>query len=83
MFRYFENRKSTYFHVFCLNFSIKTKIKTIFQISYLNLSQKKDMALRVHGFLKTSFSDVSRNLKYRVSNQTSLIWPFDLELESF
>ena len=40
MFSYFKNRKTTYFDVFCLNFSIETKIKTIFQISYFNLSKK-------------------------------------------
>ena len=51
MFSYFKNRKTTYFDVFCLNFSIETKIKTIFQISYFNLSTKKnEMALWVHGF---------------------------------
>ena len=37
---YFGNRKTTYFDVFCLNFSIETKIKSIFQISYFNLSKK-------------------------------------------
>ena len=41
MFNYFKNWKTTYFDVFCLNFSIETKIKTIFQISYFNLSKKK------------------------------------------
>ena len=49
MFSYFKNRKTTSFHVFCLNFSIETKIKTIFQISYFNLS-KNEMVLWVHGF---------------------------------
>ena len=29
-----------YFDVFCLNFSIEMKIKTIFLISYFNLSKK-------------------------------------------
>ena len=41
MFSYFENRKTTYFDVFCLNFSIQTKIKPLFLISYFNLSRKK------------------------------------------
>ena len=41
MFSYFKNRKITYFDVFCLKFSIETKIKTIFQISYFNFSKKK------------------------------------------
>ena len=51
MFSYFKNRITTYFDVFGLNFSIETKIKTIFQISYFNLSKKKnEMALWVHGF---------------------------------
>ena len=49
MFSYFKNQKTTYFDVFCLNFSIETKIKTIFQISHFNLP-KKEMALWVHGF---------------------------------
>ena len=34
------NVQSTYFDVFCLNFSIETKIKTLFLISYFNLSKK-------------------------------------------
>ena len=41
MFNFFENRKTTYFDVFCLNFSLETKIKTLFLISYFNLSTKK------------------------------------------
>ena len=39
-FSYFENRKTIYFDVFCLNFTIETKIKTLFLISYFNLSKK-------------------------------------------
>ena len=50
MFRYFKNRKTIYFDVFCLNFSIETKIKTIFQISYFNLSKKNEIVLLAHGF---------------------------------
>ena len=48
--QYFENRKTTYFDVFCLNFSIEAKIKTLFLISYFNLSKKKknEMALWVY-----------------------------------
>ena len=45
MFSYFENRKTTYFDVFCLNFSIETKIKIIFLISYFNLSKKRNGTL--------------------------------------
>ena len=45
MFSYFENRKTTYFDVFYLNFSIKTKIQTLFLISYLNLSKKRNGTL--------------------------------------
>ena len=45
MFSYFENRKTTYFDVFRLNFIIETKLKTIFQISYFNLSKKRNDAL--------------------------------------
>ena len=40
MFSYFKNLKTNYFDVFCLNFSIETKIKSLFQISYFNLSKK-------------------------------------------
>ena len=40
MFSYFENRKTSYFDVFCLNSSLETKIKTLFVISYFNLSKK-------------------------------------------
>ena len=50
MFSYFENQKTTYFDVFCLNFGIETKIKTLFLISYFNLSKKTQMALWAHGF---------------------------------
>ena len=45
MFSYFRNSKTTYFDVFCLNFSIETKIKTLFQISYFNLSKKRNGTL--------------------------------------
>ena len=45
MFSYFENRQTTYFDVFCLNFSIETKIKTLFLISYFNLSKKQNGTL--------------------------------------
>ena len=40
MFSYFENRKTIKFYVLCLSFSIETKIKTLFLISYFNLSEK-------------------------------------------
>ena len=50
MFSYFKNRKTTYFDVFCLNFSIEKKIKTLFLISYFDLS-KNEIALWVHGFI--------------------------------
>ena len=45
MFSYFENRKTTYFDVFCLNFGIKMKIETLFPISYFNLSKKRNSTL--------------------------------------
>ena len=50
MFSYFENRKTTHFDVFCLNFSIETKIKALFLISYFNLSEKQNGTLgtRIH-----------------------------------
>ena len=40
MYGDFENRKTNQFHVFSLNFSTETKIKTLFLISYFNLSRK-------------------------------------------
>ena len=45
MFIYLEKRKTTYFDVFCLNFSIETKIKTLFLISYFNLTKKRNGTL--------------------------------------
>ena len=45
MFSYFKNLKTNYFDVFCLNFSIETKIKTLFLISYFNLSKKRNGTL--------------------------------------
>ena len=41
MSSYFEKRKTISFYVLCLNFSIKTKMKTIFLITHFNLSRKK------------------------------------------
>ena len=57
--QYFENWKTMYFHVFCLNFSTETKIKTLFLISYFNLSKKQEMALWVHGFFRTKLASVT------------------------
>ena len=62
MFSYFKNQKTTYFDVFYVNFSIETKIKTIFQISYFNLSKKPEMALRMHGLLA-----VAKNLRITIN----------------
>ena len=45
MFSYFENRETTCFDVFCLNFSVETKIKTLFLIPYFNLSKKRNGTL--------------------------------------
>ena len=45
MFSYFENWKTIYFDVFCLNFSIETKIKALFLISYFILSKKQNGTL--------------------------------------
>ena len=50
MFSYFENRKTTYFDVFCLNFSIETKIKILFQF-HISIYQKKrngTLGTRIH-----------------------------------
>ena len=45
MFSYFEVRETTYCDVFCLNFSIETKIKTLFLISNFNLSKQRNGTL--------------------------------------
>ena len=55
MFSYFENRQTTYFDVFCLNFSIETKIKTLFLISYCNLSRKRNSTLGTRRTVKNHF----------------------------
>ena len=41
MFSYFENRKTTYFDIFCLNFCIETKIKTFFSNFIFQFIKKK------------------------------------------
>ena len=53
MFSYFENRKTTYLDVFCINFSIETKIKTLF----LNLSKKRNGTLGTR-IQKPSFANI-------------------------
>ena len=40
-----DTSQTTYFDVFCLNFSIETKMKTLFLISYFNLSKKRNVNL--------------------------------------
>ena len=45
MSSYFENRKSISFYVLRLNFSIKTKTKTLFLFSHFNLSKKRNGTL--------------------------------------
>ena len=55
MFSYFKNPKITYFDVFCLKFSIETKIKTIFQISYFNLSKKTKWHFGYTGYKQRLF----------------------------
>ena len=40
MFSYHEIRKTIYYYVLCFNFSIETKIKTLFLIQYFNLTKK-------------------------------------------
>ena len=63
MFSYFENRKTTYFDVFCLKFSIETKIKSLFLILYFNLSKKRN------GTLGTRIGNTSNKLKeIRINN---------------
>ena len=58
--QYFENRITTYFDVFCLNFSIEAKIKTLFLISYFNLSKKKQKKPEIIVALGTRIRDNSR-----------------------
>ena len=80
MFSYFENRKTTYFDVFCLNFSIETKIKTLFLISYFNLSKKTKWHFRytidVHTeFRPASFRKVRKAWDYEKSVPGAQIAP--------
>ena len=64
MFSFFENRKTTYFDVFSLNFSLETKTKTLFLISYFNLSKKKNET--------NIFSNSTRNAT-RSNNRNDLL----------
>ena len=57
MFSYSEYWKTTYFDVFCLNFSTETKIKTLFLISYFNLSTKKK---KPNGTLRARIDNTER-----------------------
>ena len=50
MFGYFENQKTTYFDVFCLNFSIEMKIKNFISNFIFQFIKKTEMALWVNGF---------------------------------
>ena len=64
MFSYFKNRKTTYFDVFCLNFSIETKIKTFFLISYFNLLKKRNGTLGTRILTQVfscGFCEISKN----------------------
>ena len=45
IFSYFENWKTISSYVLCLNHSTGTKIKTLFIISYFNLSKKRNGTL--------------------------------------
>ena len=48
---YFENKKTIWFNVLCINFSIETKMKALFLISYFNLSKKprnSTLGTRIH-----------------------------------
>ena len=49
--------------VFCLNFSIETTIKTLFLISYFNLSKTRTQNIKVAAELNSVFSNVVKNLK--------------------
>ena len=51
------------------------KIKTIFQISYFNLSKRNEMALRVHGFFRFDIyfkSNIVLRLGFKVLNVKNL-----------
>ena len=68
------NVQSTYFDVFCLNFSIETKIKTLFLISYFNLSKKQNgilgkRILLVKTNLEVAFYSTCPYDKFDVFNQ--------------
>ena len=62
--QYFENQKTTYFDVFCLNFSTETKIKTLFLTSYFNLSTKKKKKTKWH----FGYTDFSAYVAYKYLN---------------
>ena len=51
MFSYSKNWKTTYFDVFCLKFSIETKIKLQISNFIFQFIKKNEMALWVHGFI--------------------------------
>ena len=54
-------------------FEIFSKLKYFGNI--LNMLQEGSFSYNISKIEKTSFSDVNRNLKFHVSNQTSLIKP--------
>ena len=54
MFGYFENQKTNQFHVLCLNFRIETKTKTLFVISYFNLSKKTKWHFEYRDYLSST-----------------------------
>ena len=70
---YFSVRKTIQFYVSCLNFSIETKIKTLFLISYFNLSKKRGGTLGTRIFHLTFKTTLDRfaPLKQKVVNPCS------------
>ena len=63
MFSYFENLKTIKVYILCLNFSMKTKIKTLFLISHVTLSKQNGTleSINVEFFLFSIFIVRSKN----------------------
>ena len=78
MFSYAENPKTTYFDVSCLNFSMKTKIKTLFLISYFNLSKERNDTLGTRILLNPSFKMAYTGLLLNFKSFTSFSYKISL-----
>ena len=78
MFSYAENPKTTYFDVSCLNFSMKTKIKTLFLISYFSLSKERNDTLGKRILLNPSFKMAYTGLLLNFKSFTSFSYKISL-----